>query len=921
MADHTGTATRARGPVIALALSLATLLCALWVSNADAYTGINAFTMSSSSTQAGGHPDVDIHMNFDNRSVDHGVGGPYSPEDTCNCEDVAQIDNHFPTGFIGNPHAIGQCTLDEMSNSSCPTDAQVGMVEVSIVTFQIGQSPLYNMEPHPGEPGLLAFNIPLLNVPSFISLHGRTGSDYGLDASTVGIVHTIPVNDLLVHLWGVPGDAVHDINRLPSPQQPCGSHYPAPCPGAPVKFNGTPAPYLENPTSCGEQLTGGLDLYYYDHTHLHSDTPYPTTTGCDLLSFNPSMTVAPTTTQGDAASGLDLNLTVPQTQSPTVPAPSEIRAARITLPRGFSINTNAADGKVACTDEQASFGSERAAECPESAKVGSVILDSSALPGPIYGAMYLGNPLGGDRYPVILTADGFSTHVKLPGMVAADPQTGQLVTSFEDLPQSPFQEFDVHIFGSERGVLATPTRCGDYEVHSEFVPWDAVLPNQTSVSRFSIDSGPNGSPCPGVPRPFAPAVVAGGPDNTAGAHSPFTLSLTRADGEQNMAGLTVTTPPGFLATLRGIPYCPDSALATVGSPGYAGLSEIATPGCPIASQIGTTVAAAGAGSRPVYLGGKVYLAGPYKGAPLSLAVVTPAVSGPYDLGNVVVRAAVWVDSTTAQVTTVSDPLPQIYAGVPLRARFLRVDLNRPGFTLNPTNCDPFSIDVTTLGDEGATSTQRPLFQVANCADLPFAPRLGLRLSGGVNRRGHPSITAVVSSDKGEANPRRVSVTLPKGELLDNAHIGTVCTRVDFGRDSCPSGSLIGEAEVTSPLLDAPLTGSVYLRTSTHRLPDLVISLTGQIDLELAGRVDSVGGRLRTTFAHVPDAPFEAFTLRLAGGSKGLVTNSEDLCGASKRAMVAMTGQNGAISNTRVRLSAACRGAARHKRHHRAGRGR
>jgi hypothetical protein len=394
------------------------------------------------------------------------------------------------------------------------------------------------------------------------------------------------------------------------------------------------------------------------------------------------------------------------------------------------------------------------------------------------------------------------------------------------------------------------------------------------------------------------------------------LSLTRRDGEQNLAGLSVTTPPGFLATLRGIPYCPDAALTTVGSPGYAGLAEIAAPGCPIESQVGVTTAAAGAGSRPVFLGGKVYLAGPYKGAPLSLAVVTPAVSGPYDLGNVVVRAAVRVDPTTAQVTTVSDPLPQIYGGVPLRARFLRVDLNRPGFTLNPTNCDPFSVDVTTLGDEGAASTQSPRFQVANCADLAFAPRLGLRLSGGVNRRGHPSIHATLSASQGEANVRALSVTLAKGELLDNSHIGTVCTRVEFANRSCPAGALIGSAEVTSPLLDGPLTGPVFLRSSSHRLPDVVISLSGQIDLELVGRVDSIGGRLRTTFENVPDAPFDTFTLDLAGGSRGLVTNSKGLCESTKRAMVEMAGQNGATFSTRVKLAAVCGKSARHKRHQR-----
>ena len=643
MAERAGTGNRGHRLLLGFALMVIALTLGVLTSKAQAYHGINSFSVDSSNTQAGGHPDIDIHLNFDNTYVNQGEPGGRSPEDLCACTDVERIDVHFPTGFIGNPHAIGQCTLDEMSNHTCPSDSQVGIVEVTLFNFKFGQSPFYNLEPHPGEPGLLAFNIPILDVPSFISIHGRTGSDYGLDSSTIGIVHTIPLNGLDVHLWGVPGEAKHDNNRSPSPQPACGSHYPEPCPGAPTAFNGVPAPYLENPTSCGVPLSAGVDLTYYEGTFLHADTAYPSTTGCDLLSFSPSLTISPTTTDADSAAGLDLNLKVPQTQSASVPSPSEIKAARITLPKGFSINANAADGKEACGDALASFGTELEAQCPEHAKIGVVSVHSSALPGPIYGGMYLGQPAGGNRYPVILTADGFSTHVKIPGTVTADPATGQLVATFENLPQSPFEEFDVHIFGAERGVLVTPTRCGEYDIDSEFEPWDAVLPNQKLVTHFNVGSGPGGTPCPGAKRPFAPDVQAGGPDNTAGIHSPFSFTLSRRDGEQNLTGLAVKTPPGFIASLRGVSYCPDSVLASASAAGYSGLTEIATPSCPLASQVGTTIAAGGAGSRPVYLPGKVYLAGPYKGAPISLVVVTPVVSGPYDLGNIVIRAAAYVD--------------------------------------------------------------------------------------------------------------------------------------------------------------------------------------------------------------------------------------------------------------------------------------
>jgi hypothetical protein len=470
----------------------------------------------------------------------------------------------------------------------------------------------------------------------------------------------------------------------------------------------------------------------------------------------------------------------------------------------------------------------------------------------------------------------------------------------------------MHFFGSERGLLATPTQCGTYPVKTTFTPWDDLLSDQTSTQFFTLDSGPGGAPCPGKPRPFNPGFEAGTEDNTAGLHSPVAMRLARRDGDQNLTGVDIAFPPGFTATVRGVPYCPQSAVDQLADPGHAGLSEQASPACPAASQVGTAVAGAGAGTRPLHVYGKAYLAGPYKGAPLSLVVVVPAVSGPYDLGNVAVRVAVHVDPVTGQVDAVSDPLPQIFEGIPLRIRSIQVSLNRPDFTLNPTNCDPYSIDATAHGDEGATASPSAPFQVANCADLSFGPRLSLRLSGGMKRRGHPAIHAVLRTSPGEANSRRLSVTLPRGQLLDNAHIGTVCTRFDFSSGACPEGSRIGTAEVTTPLLDQPLSGKVYLRSSSNELPDIALDLEGQFDVEAAGRVDSVNRRLRVTFGTVPDLPLSRVELDLLGGAKGLLQNSGNLCGSRKRAVVRMTGQNGAIVNRKPKLKVACGSAASNK---------
>jgi hypothetical protein len=486
-----------------------------------------------------------------------------------------------------------------------------------------------------------------------------------------------------------------------------------------------------------------------------------------------------------------------------------------------------------------------------------------------------------------------------------DPRNGRLTVVFEDLPQFPFSNFNMHFFGSERGFLATPTRCGTYAVDSTFTPWNAALPEQSSQQFFRIESGPGASACPGANRPFAPSFRAGVADKSAGAHSTFSLVLERNDGDQNLTGITVTTPPGFSASLRGVPYCSEAGITRVAGAGYSGLVEQVSPACPPASQIGTATAGAGAGSHPVHVGGTVYLAGPYRGAPLSLVVVVPAVSGPYDLGNIAVRSAIHLDPITAQVTAVTDPLPQIIEGVSLRTRLIQVSLDRPGFALNPTNCEPLAVDAVASGDEGAAASLRTPFQVANCADLEYTPKLNLRLRGSMKRRGHPSIQATLITRPGEANSRRVAVTLPKGGLLDNAHIETICTRAQFASDSCPEGSRIGRAEARTAILDQPLSGAVYLRASSNKLPDMVVDLEGQIDVQLVGKIDSVRGRLRTTFGSVPDAPVERFTLNLHGGKKGLLINSINLCARPRWADVRMTGQNRIRSQRNTKLQTKC----------------
>jgi hypothetical protein len=897
--------TRARRLTACLVAGLALALTALVVANqADAKMEILQFTTDVSTSQAGGHPDVDYTTIWTQR------GNTFDP---CNCEDARVLDTHFPTGFIGDPHAIAQCSLEQFTLAKCPVDSQVGVLDLQNGFFR---TPIFNMIPHPDEPGLVGFPVPASQTAAFVVLHGRTGGDYGLDATSGPIYHLLPFNDVGVHLWGVPADHSHDVNRF-SPEQILGVQcepYPGGC-FEPFASGVAPTPYLQNPTTCGVPLAASVDVRYYEGTVAHAESPWPATTGCEKLTFDPSLTAVPTSESSDTASGLDVDLKVPQPQSVSAPSASEIREVTLTLPKGFSLVASGANGKTACTDEDLLFDTENEAQCPEFAKIGTTTIDSSALPAPIQGSAYIGQPLPGNTFRLFVTADGFATHVKLKGTIGLDPQTGQIVSRFVNLPQAPIQEFQLHFFGSERGIFGTPTKCGSYPVEAEFVPWDAALPNQTSHSVFTVSSGPGGSPCPGATRPLHPALQAGTTDNTAAAFSPLTFQLSRSDGDQDLAGLSVTAPPGLLASLKGVPYCPEAAIAAITSPLHTGLEEQAASLCPAASRIGSVTVGAGPGTKPVYVGGNVYLAGPYKGASLSLVVVVPAVSGPYDLGNVAVRAAVGVNPVTTQVTTTSDPLPLILEGVPLRNRLIQVRLDRPDFTLNPTSCNPFSFDSQVTGDEGAIANPSSHFQVANCGTLAYGPKLSLKLTGGVKRRGHPAIHAVLTTGSHEANSERVVVTLPKGELLDNSHIGTICTRVQFVQNACPPESMIGTAQVTSPLLGYQLEGPVYLRSSSHKLPDIVFDLKGQIDIEISGHVDAVNGRLRATFESLPDAPVSTVKVDLAGGSKGLLINSETLCGVTKRASVEMEGQNGTELERKPKLEASCKARVkRHKRH-------
>jgi hypothetical protein len=607
----------------------------------------------------------------------------------------------------------------------------------------------------------------------------------------------------------------------------------------------------------------------------------------------------------------------------------------VSLPEGMSVNPAAANGLAACSESQIGYlsgvpgvhFSEQPQSCPNASKVGSLEVSSPLLDHQIkdgvggartgvYVAKPFDNPFGTLLAIYLAVEDPITGIVaKLGGKVEPDPVTGQLKTTFLENPQLPIEDFAVHLYKGPEAVLKTPLACGTHTTATEMVPWstpEGANANPSDSFVTSVAAGGSG-PCPTseADAPNKPSFTAGTVAPQAGAYSPFVFNLSRPDGSQRLGGIETTLPPGLTGKLAGVAQCSEAQIAVAKSREVPnkGVVEQQSPSCPTSSEVGTVTVAPGAGTTPFYVTGHVYLAGPYKGAPLSLAVITSGVAGPFDLGAVTVRVALHVDPETAQIRAVSDPIPRIIDGILLDVRSVALNLGRPSFTLNPTSCNPMQVGlnaISTLGQSAALTTP---FQVGGCGSLPYKPRFALRLKGGSKRGDHPKLIATFRAKPGEANTAQAQVRLPRSAFLDQAHISTVCTRVQFAAEACPKGSIYGKATAITPLLDEPLTGNVYLRSSNHKLPDLVVALKGPpslpIEIDLHGKTDSVKRALRNTFEALPDAPVSSFRLELFGGKRGLVVNSRDLCAQRPRATVFLLAQSGKSAESQPAVKADC----------------
>ena len=882
---------------LATALAVPALAAALLAAPAQAAPedyGLAEVEASLSTTQAGAHPDLTVtfELNQDPASEPNlfGLREGYAA--------TKDLSFELPPGLAGDPNAFGvpqQCTAQELATSlipggGCPNGSQLGLTRIFAYSFVIPLTePLYMMQPPGGETvARLAFIAGL--HPTYIDFELRSESDYGLTSkirSTTSLVTLIRAENTF---WGVPADPVHDTERM-TPNE------------ALEGFNGSPPrppgsrqlPFMTSPTTCGKPLpfTASATSWPLPDQVSTLTTELGTITGCDRLTFNPDVTVEPTTRHAAAPTGMDITLRVPAPDGADVMESSHIRDIRIDLPEGLAINPGTADGMQVCSAADVGLGIRKASHCPDAAKLAATEFDIPLLPRRMKGAIYLRQPEPGNLFRIWVVADDLGAHVKLPGELEVDRETGRVNSVILDLPQFPVREVKLLFKSGFRAPLANPPACGTYFTDWEFTPWSGNRPASGS-SPMTIDRGCDTGG-------FDPQLSAGATSPAAGRPSPFVLGLTRQDGEQNVAALGVTLPPGLLAKPKGVALCEGAAAAS---------GE-----CPSASRVGTLTAAVGSGPAPLWIPqpGKdptaVYLAGPYRGAPISFVVKVPAQAGPFDLGTVVTRAAIHLDPRTAQATVKTDPLPQILEGVPITYRTIHVDIDRPDFTQNPTNCSELSVNAAVTSDAGTIANPSSRFKVGGCRGLGFRPRLHMRLSGGTKRGGHPKFRAVLRARKGDANISRAAITLPRSAFLDQAHIRTVCTRVQFAADACPKGAIYGRAVVKTPLLDTPLRGPVYLRSSNNLLPDLVADLRGPeslpVRVELVGRVDSVRGAIRATFAAVPDVPVSKFVLAMQGGKKGLIVNSRNLCRGTFRARAKLNAHNGRRRTLRPKLRASC----------------
>ncbi len=896
-------------------------VCGLLVFSSSAMAeefGVQHFSISATNkdgtpdVQTGSHP-YELTTTFELQPPQE-INGSLFVEDS-----LKDVHVELPPGFVGDPEATPRCTYDEfVSEEGCPNDTALG---TSVTRYDAGtvrnrHEPVYNLVPPPGHPAEFAYKI-LGIIPVLLDVSVRTGGDYGLTVEVENITTAASVLGAKVIIWGVPAESSHDLLRgkclngtEPRWHGAVGEWGEEESTGSSCSAGVPPLPFLLNPTSCGvpRSATIKVDSWEEPGRFVPTSTSMPELSGCEKLDFSPTITATPDGTGGSTPTGLNVDVHVPQeaTENPVGLGEADVKNTTVALPEGVQISPAAADGLLACSPVQIGLHTAEKPTCPEASKVGTVEVTTPLLPEPLTGAAYLAtqdeNPFGSlIALYVVLENAREGVLVKLAGQVSLDPVTGQIETTFKETPQFPINDFRLDFFGTDRAPLTTPGLCGPYTTEASFEPWSGT-PAVKPSSKFQITSGPAGSPC-SSPRPFRPGFEAGTTNVQAGAYTPLTMTMTRPDADQPLGKLSVVLPPGVSAGLQGVKLCEEP--------------QAASGECPATSQIGQVIASAGLGNDPYSVEtGKAYITGPYDGAPFGVDVVVPAVAGPFNLGTEVVRSKVEVDPTDAHLTVVSDPFPTMLDGIPLQLQHINVTVNRPGFVFNPTNCEPMKLTGELGSSEGATADVGTPFQVTNCAALSFKPEFAVSTSAKTSRTEgaslHVTLTLPNLPRGSGANVARVKVSLPKQLPSPLKTLQKACTEKVFAENpsDCPVASRVGEARVSTPVLEGGLSGPAYFVShGGAKYPELIIVLVGEdgVTVQVHGETFiSKQGITSATFDTVPDVPFSGFELTLPQREYPAITANGNLCKAQAAGKLLMptemVGQNGNKINQETKIS-------------------
>jgi hypothetical protein len=845
--------------------------------------------------QAGGHPNFGItDLKFNSLGL---LGNG-----------VKSIRTDLPVGFSTNPQALSECTLAVFEENlgtgeenHCNPKTEAGIQEVTVVVAKVGEEFLtatfpgkvYNLVPASGLP--LEFGIDVnaggKHVHSFleggVSWHKeKEPTEEGIESGDYHEYFKIKIHHALSE-----GEAPLVRSRL--------------------IFNGETGngTLLTTPTTCpGPQTTHVRVEPFVGAPAFGSFTTTVTSEeeNCGILEFEPAFSLTPSTKQFDVPTGITTDLAFPLNEEFEEIENSDLRTSVVTLPQGMTINPAAVAGLEVCTPEQFSVGestTEPAVACPPRSVIGTAVLNVPGLPPEsLTGNVYLGEGkaglITGPPYTIFVAVGSkrYGQLVRLEGTVEPDSVTGQLTTTFANQPQGPFRDIKLNFNGGPLSDLANPLTCGEATTKSEFVAYSGVPPLEAfspQFSHFLVDGNGEGGACPSpVSMNWSQSTSA--EPAQAGASSTFTFKIERADGNQYLAKIKTTLPPGLVGTIPAVTLCTEA--------------QASTNTCPASSRIGSVTVAAGAGSEPYPFKGSVFLTESYEGAPYGLAIVVRAAAGPFDLGNVKARVAVAVDPHTARVILTDTKVPMIVGGVPNRIKSLTVTVDRQGFERNPTNCGELKTESILTGSLNGTLAPTSPFQVEGCEKLAFSPSFKASTSAKTSKANGAGLEIKIGQPSGQANIRSTVTALPKALPSRLTTLQKACLEATFAANplGCAAESQVGTATAVTPVLPRPMTGPAYLVShGGAAFPDLDLVLEGSgVRVILVGNTDIKKGITTTTFASVPDAPVSSFTLKLPTGPHSALAANTNLCAHPLVMPTTITGHNGKVvkQNTIVSVS-------------------